>query len=169
MMICKLLQPGFLPAAGTNVVFVDSFHGLKEPLFHSVLSWSSGGAQLQPWGAVEWVVEGMNGHLWIDENDWTERLHAPSSVTYEGLRKASLKEDAGRAHNVVQYVAVLHQCPKRAVEQVLLHVPILCCVHSPHFPIHYPLQRQTVLLPPLRCTLSERNRIFHTRLRRATL
>lgn len=27
---------------------VDSFHGLKEPLFHSALSWSSGGAQRQP-------------------------------------------------------------------------------------------------------------------------
>lgn len=133
---------------------VNNFHLLKDLLSHSALSWSSGAIQLQWWRAVELVVGGMNGHLWIDENDSTESLRALCSVTYEGLWKALLKEDAGRAHNVVQHVAVLHQRTKGVVEQFLLHVLILCCVHSPHFPIHYPLQRQTVLLPPLRHTLS---------------
>lgn len=100
------------------------------------------------------VDGGGGGHLWIDENDSTESLHALYSVTYESLWKALFKEDAGRAHNVVQHVAVLHQRTKGVVEELVLHVLILSCVHSLRFPIHYPLQRQTGLLPPLRNALS---------------
>lgn len=38
----------------------------------------------QGWRPVE-LVEGGGGHLWIDENDSTESLHALYSVTYESL------------------------------------------------------------------------------------
>lgn len=65
---------------------VNNFHGLKDPLFHCVLTRSSG------WGDAGTGMEtggvggrGGGGHLWIDENDSTESLHALFSVTYESL------------------------------------------------------------------------------------
>lgn len=64
---------------------VNNFHGLKDPLFHCVLTRSSGAMQERGWRPVELVDEGGGGHLWIDENDSTESLHALFSVTYESL------------------------------------------------------------------------------------
>lgn len=55
------------------------------------------------------------------------------------------KEDAGRAHDVVQHVAVLHQHTEGIVERLILHVLILFSLlaHCPHLtpegPIHYSL------------------------------
>lgn len=77
--------------------------------------------------------------------------------TYKCLRKTLFKEDAGRAHDVVQHVAVLHQGTNGILERLSLHVLILLSLWlqtllgpRPHFtpegPLHSPLQRQTSLL-----------------------
>lgn len=84
----------------------------------------------------------------MDQHEWKKKWPALCSVTYEGPRKALLKEDAGWAHDVVQHVAVLHQRSEGIVEQLILCVRIFLSLQletllarCSHLPIHNPLQR----------------------------
>lgn len=55
------------------------------------------------------------------------------SVTYESLRKALLKEDAGGAHHVVQYIASLHQHTAGILPWLILSLPILLFLQLQRF------------------------------------
>lgn len=88
-----------------------------------------------------------------DSHDAGMKMDQHCSATYERLWKALFEEDAGRAHDVVQHVAVLDQGAEGVPEQlVLLHVLIAVSprllAHRPHLPTHSPLQRHTPVSPP---------------------
>lgn len=75
-------------------------------------------------------------------------------VTYERPSKALFKEDAGRAHDVVQHVAVLHQRTEGLLERFILYIQILISLqllaHCPHLtmetPVYHPLWKQIRVL-----------------------
>ena len=89
----------------------------------------------------------------VDSHDAGMKMDQHCSATYDRLWKALFEEDAGRAHNVLQHVAVLDQGAEGFPEQlVLLHVLIAVSLwllaHRPHLPIRSPLQRHSPVRPP---------------------
>ena len=117
--------------------------------------------QLLWWTAVVWW--GGGGGDWSQCGDENESRRVGEKkkwcrgfccVTYERLWKALFKEDAGRADDVVQDVAVLHQSTEGIVARLILLLLLLLLLflllsllaHWPPLTILYPLQRQTRLL-----------------------
>lgn len=90
----------------------------------------------------------MWGWKWITTSGKKKWRRGLCCVTYECLWKALFKEDAGRANDVVQHVAVLHQSSEGIVAWLILLVLILLSLlaHWPPLTILHPLQRQTRLL-----------------------
>lgn len=93
----------------------------------------------------------MHAWEWLNLREKESPTLCP--VTYKCLGKAFFEEDAGRAHDVVQHVTVLHQHTDGIVERPIIHILLFLCLrlqtllaYCPPLFIHCPLQRQTKLL-----------------------
>lgn len=103
---------------------------------------------------VWWTEGGKPRCTHGNDSTWGGKSHRLCvTVTYKRLGKAFFEEDAGRAHDVVQHVTVLHQHTDGIVEWPILHILLFLCLrlqtplaYCPPLSIHCPLQRQTKLL-----------------------